>query len=116
MIIYVDITFFTGSLKKPAIKSHIRMLIFFFVFKVVLLTADIGTDISTAVSFFKDGHLGWFTFTLIPIFTPTIVRISIDLSHLLNIYLTEEYPNFEVERRIILGNLKWHIPILQSIK
>jgi len=92
------------------------MLIFFFVFKVLLLTADITTDISTAISFFKEGHLGWFIFTMIPIFAPMIVKISVDLSYLLKIYFEKDIPRFEAQRQVVLGNLKWHIPILHPIK
>ncbi len=107
---------FTGSLKNPALRSHIGILTIFFFFNVLLLTADIGTDIATAVSFFNDDHIWWSIFTLVPIFAPWIVRICIDVSNLLKIHLEKNIPRYEFQEQEVLRNLIWQFPLLHPIK
>ena len=47
----------------------------YFVFNVILIFADIATDIYTAVQFFKSGDYNWGMFTILVIFAPLGARI-----------------------------------------
>ena len=58
------------------------MLIMFFIFNVVLITSDIVTDFITAVNFFNDGHFYWGICTIVPMFAPFAVRLSLALVEL----------------------------------
>ena len=58
------------------------MLLLFFVCHVILLTADITTDILAAREFFERGDLYWGISTLVPIFAPFLARILITIKSL----------------------------------
>ena len=99
--------------------QHALMLINFFTFSVALITADIATDISTALDFLKRGDFYWGLFTLIPIFAPLMGQILITLSSLIAIR--------RKTRQAVKPDLKWywknglsqlavHIPMVQPFR
>jgi hypothetical protein len=52
---------------------------------VVLVTSDIVTDFITAVNFFNDGHYYLAICTIVPMFSPFVVRFFIAVYELANI-------------------------------
>jgi hypothetical protein len=95
--------------------NHILMLTLFFVFNILISTADIFTDFATAFEFFANDHFWWGFFTLLPIFTNLFIRICVDLFNLMKFYWRKDVPRFEVQLQG-LPNLWWHFPFFHPIK
>ncbi len=117
--------FVSGCLKlkqlyNNTVFKHCQLVIFFLVFSVGLLSADIITDIISAIDFFRRGDTYWGLFTLVPIFAPFAVRSVITLvgfcrcyEYLLKINKKKEkYDEWLSE----LKQLHWHLPMLQPIR
>jgi len=117
--------FVSGCLKlkqlynNPVFK-HCQLVIFFLVFSVGLLAADIVTDIISAIAFFKRRDTYWGLFTLVPIFAPFAVRSVITLIGLCRCY--EYLPKINMKKEKYdewlseLKELHWHFPMLQPIR
>ncbi len=101
--------------------QHLKLFALFVIFSVILLSADIVTDIIAAVEFFQRGDTYWFYFTLIPVFAPLGVRV------IMMFYSFCRCLEFRSEKvklnRTKLANcfrelrqLHWHIPLLQPIR
>jgi len=97
-------------------QKHCVQLLIFFTFNVVFLTADIISDVLTAIQFFSNGHVNWGLSTLLPIFAPMTVRILVAIWNLLKVcYYNKDIPRKEVQIKA-LPSLIWHIPFLNPIK
>jgi hypothetical protein len=117
--------FVSGCLKlkqlynNPVFK-HCQLVIFFLVFSVGLLAADIITDIISAIDFFKHGEPYWGSFTLIPIVAPFAVRSVITFIGFCRFieYLPKinKKKNKYDEWLYELKQLHWHLPMLQPIR
>ncbi len=111
-----------------------RFQLFFsaFLFNVVLVTADIVTDISTSFEFFWRGHYYWGVFTLVPVFLPFFAKLVLNLVFLSRC-LKIEYSNSKclgisklkkvsvIPARLAfclqeLKQLIWHIALFQPIR
>ena len=115
-----------------AIFKHFQLLIVFFSCSVVLLSADIITDIVSAEDFFRRGDTYWGVFTLVPIFAPFFVRSimsligfcrccefkKIEVTSKLHYYLptTSKKNNKYDEWLSELKQLHWHFPMFQPIR
>ncbi len=129
--IYFVIYFLETQTFKARFK-HCQLLIVFFSCSVVLLSADIITDIVSAEDFFRRGDTYWGVFTLVPIFAPFAVRSVMSLIGFCRCF---EYNKIDVTREIHfylpkinkkkykydqwLSELKllhWHFPMFQPIR
>ena len=123
---------FLGLQSFKAIFKHFRLVFLFFISSVVLLSADIVTDIVSAIDFFRRGDTYWGLFTLVPIFAPFAVRSVITL---INICQCFKYKKMKVTLKIHLylpttfkknnkydewlselKQLNWHFPMIQPIR
>ena len=120
------------QLRNNPVFKHCQLVIVFFIFSVALLSADIVTDIVSAVDFFKRGHTYWGLFTLVPIFAPFAVRSvitligfcqcfeykKIDVTPEIHFYLPKinMRKNKYIELLSELKQLPWHFPMFQPIR
>jgi hypothetical protein len=112
--------------------QRFQLLFSAFLFSVVLITADIVTDISTSIEFFWRGHYYWGVFTLVPVFLPLFAKVILNLVFLSRCFKIE-YSNSKclgmstlkkvsaLSARLSfclqeLTQLIWHIPLFQPIR
>ena len=95
-------------LQHPKTKRY-RLLISFFTFSVLLVSADIISDIVTALDFHSRGDINWAIFTLIPVVAPFIARIVLSV---VNYFLAKKSFFFNEE----LSELFWHFPLFHPIR
>jgi hypothetical protein len=55
--------------------QHCQIVLGFFIFKFLLSTSDIVTDLLTAGDFFNNGHFYWGLLTALLIFAPFVARV-----------------------------------------
>ncbi len=112
--------------------ERFQLLFSAFLFSVVLVAADIVTDISTSIEFFSRDHYYWGVFTLVPVFLPLFAKLILNLVNLSRCFKIE-YSN---SKRLGVSTLKkvsviparlafclqeikllaWHIPMLQPLR
>ena len=106
--------FWSSFMKHPKTK-HSLSLIRFFVFRVILPSMDISTDVQTAQSFFNQSHFYWGFSTLALVFLPFVARLLILLFQVAKIVGKEKDPDapskwlhikWSIQRSLIL----WHLP------
>ena len=101
--------------------KHFLILLKFFTFSVALLTADIITDILSALDFFQRGHVYWGLFTMLPIIAPFIVQCIITLLNLPRCFkivgkcLELDEARFSIWQNDV-WKLLWHFPLFQPIR
>jgi hypothetical protein len=126
MFYFLSLRFYAGPSKfrmwftSPKVQ-HAKLLLVFFIFSVVLLSADIITDFIAADEFFRQGDTYWGSFTLIPVFAPLGVRLimlGISFCRCLQISSGKVKLNrLKLSQWIReLKQLHWHIPLLQPIR
>jgi hypothetical protein len=72
----------------------------FFIFNVVLVTSDIVTDFITAVNFFDDGHFYWAISTIVPMFAPFVVRLTVAVYELAKVSIRKvAFVSFIIEEQ-----------------
>ena len=98
--------------------QHALLLLKFFAFSVAFLAADIVTDISTAVDFFKRGDFYWGLFTLLPIFAPLLGQLLVTLANILTFKRTKAGHKLKLAYnwKNELKQLIWQIPMFQAIR
>ncbi len=112
--------------------DHIQHVVIFFICSILLLSADIITDIISAEDFFKQGDTNWGLSTLIPVFAPFGLQFiravfsycrcyeykKVELTPKLYFYLptTTEKDLKLAQWKSELKMLHWHIPLLQPIR
>ena len=89
--------------------KHFGLVAQFLVFSVVLVTADITTDILTAKDFFLSGDTNWALFTLLPVLAPFAARIVLSIN---NYFRTWKSFQFSEE----LSQIFWHFPLFHPIR
>ena len=101
--------------------KHFLILLKFFIFSDALLTADIVTDILSALDFFQRAQYYWGLFTLLPFLAPFAVECSIttlSLSRCLKKVgncLELDTARFSIWQND-LWKLLWHFPLFQPIR
>ncbi len=129
--------FFSAWSKCMRILNHpkvqrCQLLFSAFLFSVVLVAADIVTDISTSTEFFSRGHYYWGVFTLVPVFLPLFAKFILNLVNLSRCFKFEYYNSkclgvSKLKKVSIitarlsfclqeLRELVWHIPMCQPIR
>ncbi len=113
----------SDRLRHPKAK-HFLILLKFFIFNVLLVSLDIGSDVGTAVNFYNRGHSYWGSLTLLFIFMPFFARI---LVFLLNVskcfscnktskfYMKADETKLKIQRQEF-SKLMWHIPLLHPVR
>ena len=106
--------------------NHFSIVSTFFIFKFLLPTVDMTTDLMTAKEFFDNGHTNWGICTTLPIFAPFIVRVILAGVRVGQCYkITMEYPmSFTVKKNESsykiqmqeLPNLIWDFPAFQPFR
>jgi hypothetical protein len=112
--------------------QRFQLLFSAFLFSVVLITADIVTDISTSIEFLSRGHYYWGVFTLIPVFLPLFAKQILNLVNFSRCFEIEYYKSkclgvsklkkvSVVPARLAfclqeLKQLVWHIPMFQPLR
>jgi hypothetical protein len=112
--------------------QRFQLLFSTFLFSVVLVAADIVTDISTSIEFLSRGHYYWAVFTLVPVFLPLFAKLILNLVYLSRCFEVEYYSSkclgmsklkrvSVVPARLAfclqeLKQLIWHIPMFQPIR
>ena len=118
--------FFSGSkmwwkfCQNPIMK-HFLVLLQFFLFGVILLFADIVTDIITAVDFYLNGQTYWCLFTTLPIFAPLLARIILSFVSFCRCFKFDKNKLQKNPARFNLwcqdlGKIIWHFPLLQPLR
>lgn len=95
-------------LQQPKTK-HYELLISFFTFSVLLVSADIISDIVTALNFYSRGDIYWTIFTLLPVFAPFISRIVLSV---INYFRANE--SFYIKEE--LSQVFWNFPLVHPIR
>jgi hypothetical protein len=110
--------------------QHCKLVLGFIVFKFLLSTLDIVTDLLTAREFFSNGHFYWGLLTILLIFAPfgaTVIHTCIRIAMCFKIRKDSNLPIFQ---RLTLekneGRLKvlfkempsflWNFPLFQPIR
>lgn len=113
---------FSDHLQSPTFQ-HCILLAKFFFFNVFLLTLDIGTDISTAVTFFTHGDIFWGLSTTLPILSPFLVKLTIAVAAILRCFFEKDKSGKRwinsAKLMVDLGslpNLLWDFPLIHPIK
>ncbi len=102
--------------------KHCRCLLFFFVFSVVLITADIASDIDTAVEFLGRGDLYWGLFTLLPIFAPFFAKVVIAMANFRKCIQIENFRSIKIVKNCFnvwkhdVIPVIWDFPLLQPVR
>ncbi len=112
---YIIFSEFTGrkTSKHPIIVAHCWLLVKFLLSNVVLLTADIITDIQTAQSFFEAEDYYWGLLTSLFIFAPFGYVLIIFLT----LRCTRSVKKYDiVEEKENITNIIWQFPLLHPIK
>jgi hypothetical protein len=58
---------------------------------VVLVTSDIVTDFITALKYFNDGNFYWGICTIVPMFAPFTVRLSVAVFEFAKVYIRKVF-------------------------
>jgi hypothetical protein len=99
--------------KRNIIVAHCWLLVKFFLSNVVLLTADIITDIQTAQSFFEAEDYYWGLLSYLFIFAPFGYAVIIFLTS----RCISSVKKYEiVEEKENIKNIVWQFPLLHPIK
>ena len=112
---------FQRFLGHPKVR-HFLILVKFFTFSVALLTADIVTDIQSALDFYQRGHFYWGLFTLLPVFAPFFVRCTIAMMRLRRCFKLGRHLCLELYAARFsvwkndLWQLLWHFPLIQPFR
>ncbi len=86
---------------------HFRLLLSFAVINIILVAADIMTDISTAWSFFSSDNYNWGIFSTIPIFAPFLVRIVISVIN---------FDSWLINPWVEIQQILWNFPLLIPLR
>ena len=87
----------------------------FFVFNIVGLSFDVGSDFATAHDFYYKGNNNWGMMTLIPIFTPFVIRICLYAFELGKAVFNNNVAQMDVQSKKF-HELFWHLPFLHPIQ
>ena len=133
----MQLLFFSAWSKCKKIFNHpkvqrFQLLFSTFLFSVVLVAADIVTDISTSIEFFSRGHYYWGVFTLVPVFLPLLAKLVLHLvflsrcfkieyadSKFLGITPLKKVSAVSARLSFCLQEIQlliWHIPMLQPLR
>ncbi len=102
--------------------QHVLYLFKFFFFSVVLITADIVTDIKTADELYGRGDHFWGLFTLLPIFAPFLAKIVIAMANFRKCIQIENFRSIKIihNRFNVWKNdifpVFWDFPLLQPVR
>jgi hypothetical protein len=112
--------------------ERFQLLFAAFLCSVVLVAADIVTDISTSIEFLSRGHYYWGVFTLVPVFLPLFAKFILNLVFLSRCFKIEYNDSIflgmsklkrvsVVPARLAfclqeLKQLVWHVPMFQPIR
>jgi hypothetical protein len=110
--------------------QHCKLVLSFFVFKFLLSTLDIVTDLLTAREFFSNGDFYWSLLTILLIFAPfgaRVIHTCIQIAMCFKIRKDSKlpiFPRFSLQKNG--GRLKvlfkempsflWHFPLFQPIR
>ncbi len=102
--------------------QHFCFLFKFFLFSVVLITADIVSDIDTALEFLGRGDLYWGLFTMLPIFAPFFAKVVIAIANFRKCIQIENFRSFKIIKNRFnvwkhdLIPVVWDFPLLQPVR
>jgi hypothetical protein len=107
--------------------QHFKLVLGFFLFKFVLQTLDMVTDVVTAIDFFNNNHFNWGCCTIGLVFLPLgarIIQIIIRWATCYKITKTSAFPFFgsiknEARLKILsqeMPNYLWNFPLFQPIR
>jgi hypothetical protein len=112
--------------------QRVKLLAGTFLFSVVLLAADIITDLATSFDFFTRGNFFWGMFTLIPICAPFLAKITLYLVLLTRCFRVERsklsiFGKVKIDKIEVLKArlsfwfqelklLPWHFPLILPLR
>jgi hypothetical protein len=133
----MGISFFSGAaiccpskeFNHPKVQ-HCKIVLSFFIFKFLLSTLDIVTDLFTAGDFFNNGNFYWGILTILLIFAPFVARgihTFIRIAMCFKIYKDSNLPFFqrfslqknEGRLKVLLKEMPsflWNFPLFQPIR
>ncbi len=95
-----------GSAKLPS-WNKFKTLVVFLLFRVILPSCDVITDIVTGISLCQRGHFRWGFATLVLIFCPF-------LAGLVQYFVKEKWPNYFRDRgSSVVKEAVWLLPLVQ---
>jgi len=107
--------------------QHFNLVLSFFLLKFLLQTADMVTDVVTAVDFFNNGHIYWSICTIGLVFLPfgaRIIQVFVQIASCYKISKSSTFPFLKTRKnearlRVLseeMPSLLWTFPLFQPLR